>query len=51
MTPSEEIALGQIVATPAALEVIEASRPDSSHLPPSPCNQDWGDLDDEDKRP
>jgi hypothetical protein len=42
--------LGQIVATPAALEAIEASGQDPAEFLRRHANKDWGDLDDEDKR-
>jgi choline dehydrogenase-like flavoprotein len=42
--------LGQIVATPAALEAIEASGQAPADFLRRHASKDWGDLDDEDKR-
>ena len=42
--------LGQIVSTPAALQVIEASGQSPADFLRRHASKDWGDLDDEDKR-
>jgi hypothetical protein len=42
--------LGQIVATPAALEAIEASGQTAADFLRRHANKDWGDLGDEDKQ-
>jgi hypothetical protein len=47
---SKKLTLGQIVATPAALEAIEASGQKPADFLRRHANKDWGDLDDEDKR-
>lgn len=46
----KKLALGQIVATPAALEAIQASGQTPANFLRRHANQDWGDLDEEDKR-
>ena len=42
--------LGQIVATPAALEAIETSNQNPAAFLRRHASKDWGDLDDDDKR-
>jgi hypothetical protein len=46
----KQLTLGQIVATPAALEAIEASGQSPADFLRRHASKDWGDLDDEDKR-
>ena len=46
----KQLTLGQIVATPAALEAIETSGQKPADFLRRHANKDWGDLDDEDKR-
>ena len=46
----KQLTLGQIVATPAALEAIEASGQSPADFLRRHANRDWGDLGDEDKR-
>jgi len=46
----KQLTLGQIVATPAALEAIEASGQSPADFLRRHANKNWGDLDDEDKR-
>ena len=46
----KQLTLGQIVATPAALEAIEASGQSSADFLRRHASKDWGDLDDDDRR-
>lgn len=46
----KKFGLGQIVATPAALQAIESSGQSPADFLRRHAAQDWGDLDDEDKR-
>jgi len=46
----KKLKLGQIVATPAALEAIEASGQSSADFLRRHASKDWGDLDDDDRR-
>lgn len=42
--------LGQVVATPGAMEVISAAREDYTKLIHRHASGDWGNLEDEDKQ-
>ena len=46
----KKFSLGQIVATPAALQAIESSGQSPACFLSRHAAQDWGDLDEEDKR-
>jgi len=46
----KKLTLGQIVATPAALEAIEASGQSPADFLRRHANKDWGDVNDDDKR-
>ena len=43
-------ALGQLVATPGALNALERNHQSPSEFLHRHANHDWGDLDDEDKK-
>lgn len=42
--------MGQLVATPGALEALEDARQHPSHFVARHLNSDWGDISEEDKR-
>jgi hypothetical protein len=50
ITTPKQFHLGQIVATPAALQAIQESRDHPAMFLRRHCHNDWGDLDEEDKR-
>jgi hypothetical protein len=48
--PKPRFSLGQVVATPGALEVLQQAERDPAEFLARHVTGDWGDLDDEDKQ-
>ena len=49
-TPEPRFSLGQLVATPGALDALETTGEDALNFIARHLTGDWGDLDDEDKQ-